>query len=331
MLKKCKLLLWFLLIIIFFGNIIISKTANAWGFWAHKRINRIAVFTLPVDMIGFFKENIDYITDHSVDADKRRHSSKDEAPKHYIDIDHYCNFPHACVPKNWQDAVEKFSTDTLMAYGTSPWNLKESYKNLVFAFKSLNTNRILRECADFGHYLADIHVPLHTTVNYNGQLSGQKGIHAFWETRIPELLGENYDYFVGKAKYVNNIEEKIWEIVYESSSAVDSVLNFEKKLSKEFESDKIKTFEERAQTVAETYSEEYTVAYNEMLLDMSHRRLRTSIINLGSFWLTAWVDAGQPDLSELTAYKKTEEEIRQEEELNRQYKNEKIKGREHPH
>jgi len=313
------------------GSIIIVKNANAWGFWAHKRINRIAVFTLPVEMIGFFKENIDYITDHSVDADKRRHSVEDEAPKHYIDIDHYCKFPHGCVPQDWTEAVEKFSVDTLVAYGTSPWNLKESYNDLVYAFKSLNTYRILRESADFGHYLGDIHVPLHTTVNYNGQLSGQKGIHAFWETRIPELLGEDYDYFVGKAKYINNIEEKIWEIIYDSSAAVDSVLSFEKTLSQEFESDKIKTYEERAQTVAETFSKEYTMAYNQMLMDMSERRLRTSIVNLGSFWLTAWVDAGQPDLSQLTAYQITEEEIKEQEELNRQYQNEKIKGREHPH
>jgi len=331
MFKNNKPLLCILLITFFIGSIFISKTASAWGFWAHKRINRIAVFTLPVEIIGFFKENIDYITDHSVDADKRRHAVEDEAPKHYIDIDHYCNFPHACVPKDWQQAVEKFSADTLQAYGTSPWNLVFSYKDLVKAFQSLNTNRILRECADFGHYLADIHVPLHTTVNYNGQLTDQKGIHAFWETRVPELLGEDYDYFVGKAVYINNIEAKIWEIVYESSAAVDSVLSFEKQLNQEFDSDKIKTFEERAQTVTETYSEGYTVAYNKMLLDMTERRLRTSVINLGSFWFSAWIDAGQPDLSKLTAYKITEEEIKAQEELDRQYKNEKIKGREHPH
>jgi len=328
---KRNFLIWLLVTAFLLGSIIIAKNANAWGFWAHKRINRIAVFTLPVEMIGFFKENIDYITDHSVDADKRRHSVEDEAPKHYIDIDHYCKFPHGCVPQDWTEAVEKFSVDTLVAYGTSPWNLKESYNDLVYAFKSLNTYRILRESADFGHYLGDIHVPLHTTVNYNGQLSGQKGIHAFWETRIPELLGEDYDYFVGKAKYIDNIEEKIWEIIYDSSAAVDSVLSFEKTLSQEFESDKIKTYEERAQTVAETFSKEYTMAYNQMLMDMSERRLRTSIVNLGSFWLTAWVDAGQPDLSQLTAYQITEEEIKEQEELNRQYQNEKIKGREHPH
>jgi len=282
-------------------------------------------------MIGFFKEHIEFITEKSVAPDMRRHAVEDEAPKHYIDIDHYCNFPHACVPKDFDEAANKFSLDTLTAYGTAPWNLKIAYSDLVKAFETLNSNRILRECAEFGHYLADIHVPLHTTKNYNGQLTGQKGIHAFWESRIPELLGENYDYFVGKAVYVADIEEKIWEIVYESSAAVDSVLTFEKQLSQEFESDQIKAFEERAQTVVETYSEGYSKAYNDMIDDMAERRLRASIINLGSFWFTAWVDAGQPDLAKLTSYVETEEDIKAEEELKRQYQEEKIKGREHPH
>jgi len=308
-----------------------SKQVQAWGFWAHKRINRIAVFTLPVEMIGFFKEHIEFITEKSVSPDMRRHAVEGEAPKHYIDIDHYCSFPHACVPKDFDEAANLFSLDTLTAYGTAPWNLKDAYYDLVRAFESLNANKILRECAEFGHYLADIHVPLHTTKNYNGQLTGQKGIHAFWESRIPELLGEDYDYFVGKAVYVDNIEEKIWEIVYESSAAVDSVLNFEKKLSQEFESDQIKAFEERAQTVVETYSEAYSKAYNTMIENMSERRLRTSIINLGSFWFTAWVDAGQPDLGKISSYVETEEDIKAEEELKRQYREEKIKGREHPH
>lgn len=326
-----KIVLSALIIILVSSCIFCSKQVQAWGFWAHKRINRIAVFTLPVEMIGFFKEHIEFITEKSVAPDMRRHAVEGEAPKHYIDIDHYCKFPHACVPKDFDEAAKLFSVDTLTAYGTAPWNLKIAYYDLVKSFETLNSNKILRQCAEFGHYLADIHVPLHTTKNYNGQLTGQKGIHAFWESRIPELLGEDYDYFVGKAVYVDNIEEKIWEIVYDSSAAVDSVLNFEKKLSQEFESDQIKAFEQRAQTVTETYSEAYSTAYNTMIENMSERRLRTSIINLGSFWFTAWVDAGQPDLSKISTYVETEEDIKAEEELKRQYREEKIKGREHPH
>jgi len=309
----------------------VHQYAYAWGFWAHKRINRVAVFTLPVEMIGFFKENIEYVTEHAVDADKRRYAVDGEAPKHYIDIDHYCSFPHDCVPKNYEEAKAYFSEDTLQAYGTSPWNLEKEYAMMVSSFKSKDPKRILKRCSDFGHYLGDIHVPLHTTINYNGQLTGQKGIHGFWESRIPELLGEDYDYYIGKAVYIDNISEKIWEIVMSSSAAVDSVLLYEAKLTEEYETDKKYSFENRGEQFMKTYSADFTEDYNRMLADMSHRRLRLSIINLGSFWYTAWKDAGSPDLMDLTSIEFTEEELKEMEELDKQFKDGKIKGREHWH
>src|ERR1044071_7028843 len=90
-----------------------------WGFFGHKRINRIAVFTLPPEMLGFFKEHIEYITEHAVDPDKRRYAVDDEAQRHYIDIDHYAHNdldPFENVPRKWDDAIAKFTEDTLQAY-----------------------------------------------------------------------------------------------------------------------------------------------------------------------------------------------------------------------
>lgn len=311
------------------STILSHQYAYAWGFWAHKRINRVAVFTLPVEMIGFFKENIEYVTEHAVDPDKRRYAVDGEAPKHYIDIDYFCDFPHDCMPKDYEEAVKQFSEDTLMAYGTSPWNLEREYHMLKKAFASKNPKRILKRSADFGHYLGDLHVPLHTTINYNGQLTGQKGIHGFWESRVPELFGEDYDYYIGKARYIDDIKQEIWDIVMSSSAAVDSVLLFESKLTEKYETDKKYSFEERGEQFMKTYSAEFSKDYNYLLADMAHRRMRMSIINLGSFWYTAWVDAGSPDLSELTSIEFTEEEIEEMEKLDKQFREGKIKGREH--
>ena len=93
-----------------------------------------------------------------------------------------------------------------------------------------NFDRILSLSSDLGHYIADAHVPLHTTENYNGQLTNQKGIHGFWESRIPEISAEEYDYLLGTAVYVADPLKEAWRIVKESNSAVDSVLKFEKEL-----------------------------------------------------------------------------------------------------
>ncbi len=318
-----------LLILLFVLGLNVLTTEASWGFWAHKRINRVAVFTLPTELIGFFKENLEYVTQHAVDPDKRRYAVEDEAPKHYIDIDHYCEWPHTCVPRKWEDAVEVFTEDTLKKYGTSPWNLEKEYRKMVNAFKAKDSRRILKYCSDFGHYVGDLHVPLHTTLNYNGQLSGQKGIHGFWESRIPELFGEDYDYFVGRAEYIEDVPGKIWEIVLSSSAAVDSVLSFEANLTEEFPADQKFSFEDRGELNMQTYSFEFSDEYNKMMDDMSHRRLRMTVINLGSFWYSAWVDAGSPDLTELMTIELTEEELEKQKELDKQFRNGKIKGRDH--
>ena len=161
-----------------------STTNNMWGFFGHKKINRLAVFTLPPEMFSFYKEHIEFLTEHAVDPDKRRYATEGEAPRHYIDIDHYGKDPFKIMPKKWNDAVAKFTKDTLYAYGIVPWHIQTIYYRLVNAFEEKNIDYILKNSSDLGHYVADSHVPLHTTKNYDGQLTGQKGIHAFWEWPI---------------------------------------------------------------------------------------------------------------------------------------------------
>src|SRR3954467_7166754 len=94
--------------------------AYGWGFWAHKRINRMACFTLPPQLFNFYKNHIDFITAHAVDPDRRRYADPEEAPRHFIDIDHYGSNPFDSIPKYWKDAVAKYSEDSLNKYGIVP-------------------------------------------------------------------------------------------------------------------------------------------------------------------------------------------------------------------
>lgn len=304
----------------------------SWGFFGHKKINRMAVFTLPPEMIGFYKKNIEYITEHAVDPDKRRYSTEGEAARHYIDIDHYMhdgNDPFEIMPKQWNKAIEKFTEDTLQAYGIVPWHVNLMVMRLTKAFEEKDVDKILRVSADLGHYIGDSHVPLHTTENYNGQLTNQKGIHGFWESRIPELKAKDYDFFVGRAVYVENILEDEWATVKESFGAKDSVLEIEQKLNNEFPSDRKYAFENRGAVIMRTYSEDYSNTYHELLNGMVERRLTQSIIKVGSYWYTAWVNAGQPDLNKLMEKTPSQQLIEEDVELNKLFDNNKIKGREH--
>ena len=317
-------------IILIFLFLLSYLPSYCWGFFAHQKINYYAVFMLPPEMMILFKPNIVFLSEHAIDPDKRRYAVADEGPRHYIDIDKYGQYPYPELPRRWEDAVNKFGKDSLMQHGIVPWHIQVMLQRLTAAFKEKNFSRIMKNSAEIGHYIADAHVPLHASSNHNGQFTNQKGIHGFWESRAPELLAEKqWDFFIGKAQYLKNPGEFIWARVLESALAADSVLRFEKDLTNQFSADQKYSFEERNGVVIRQYSTAFTLAYNNKLDGMIERRMRQSIAAIASFWYTAWINAGQPDLKGLTKQKLSDNELKEFEELNTRWNSGgKIIGRE---
>ena len=304
--------------------ILVGVRGYSWGFYGHRLINFQAVFLLPPEMIAFYKPNIEFISSHAVDPDKRRYAVSEEGPRHYIDIDRYRG---TIIPRSWSKAVEKFTEDTLKSHGIVPWWIQVMQARLTKAFRENNVHAILKLSAETGHYLGDAHVPLHTSSNHNGQFTNQQGIHGFWESRIPEIFAETeWDLFNDRALYIRNPLEFIWKRVEESAKASDSVLKFERILNNRFTPDRKYAFENRNGKIIRQYSNEYSRAYNEMLDGMVERRLRQSVFAVASFWYTAWVNAGQPDLKKLNRKELSEVEQIEFNALEMKWKNEKIKG-----
>lgn len=319
---------WAFVLLIVFTSFWPHQT-QAWGFFGHQLINRMAVFCLPPEMVVFYKYHIRYITENSVNPDRRRYAVKGEAPRHYIDIDIYGDSAVYNMPRYWNQAVEKYTEDTLQKHGIVPWHINAVKYRLADAFKRENAQDILRISADLGHYIADANVPLHTTVNYNGQLSGQYGIHGFWESRLPELFADEYDFFVGRAAYVPNVQLKAWEAVSNAHLALDSVLRFEKELTERMGESRKFSFEERGNVTMKTYSMDFSRAYHEALNGQVERRMRASIKMVADIWYTAWVDGGQPNLKKLLG-KISEEEIKEMEEREKEeWKEKNFPAREH--
>ncbi|MCB0547626.1 MAG: hypothetical protein KDD19_08555 [Phaeodactylibacter sp.] len=374
----------------------------------------MAVFTLPPEMIGFYKKNIEFITEHAVDPDKRRYATRHEAVRHYIDIDHWGVYPFPEVPRDWTEALMKFTevgvlpsagdtlrlyrdtvreqafinldysgvklsapyqtayrdffeqqirpqyyedewkvdcdalgalfglgpgsldcrsayaVDHFSEYGIVPYHLLQMQYRLTEAFREKDHGRILRLSAEMGHYIGDAHVPLHTTENYNGQMTNQVGIHAFWESRIPELFAdEQYDFFVGRAEYIDDPSAYFWEAVLASHQLLDSVLMVERELSETFPEDKQYCYEERLGLTIRTQCREYARAYHQRLSGMVEARMRASVHAIGSSWYTAWVDAGQPALPAFGEYEPSVAERQEWEELQRQAQGGQSKGRAH--
>lgn len=272
----------------------------SWGFHAHRTVNKSAVYTLPKELSSFFLTHIDEIESRSILADKRRYIDTSEACKHYIDLDLYGLNPFDTIPVMWKEAKERFTLDTLKNRGILPWVITWEYKKLVWAMDSGTATDVINTAANLGHYVADACVPLHTTSNYNGQFSNQHGVHALWESRIPESFSQDYDYYVGKAVYLNDPIDYTWMLIEESFNLVDSTLSIEKKLSSQYSSDdKYRPMSKNGKIIHE-YTNEFINDYESSLDGMVEKRMKSAIRALGSYWYSALIDAGQPDLTLLT-------------------------------
>lgn len=276
----------------YFLLLILLVISPEWGFFAHKKINYLAVFTLPPSLFPFYKKNIAFIEEEAVAPDKRRYVIKQEGSRHYIDLDYYDSIPSY----HWQQAEEQYSGDSLRAHGVLPWHLYLLSQKLTTAFLNKDHHSILRLSADVGHYIADAHVPLHTVSNYNGQFTDQEGIHGFWESRLPELFSGEYNFLTGRAEYIPNIKTAMWNTVISSFNLSDSVLKVEKRLSQSISPDKKFSFEERGNSLIKVFSEGYSRRYHTALHGMVERQMRKAVKLTGSFWYTCWVNAGQPVL-----------------------------------
>lgn len=283
--------------IILMLSIIIMITLSAWGFYPHKIINTNAIFTLPPALNDFYKRNLTKIRDYAVNADKRVYIDPKESPRHFIDLDQIAHKDSIQIP--WNKAKEKYNEKLLMSRGIVPWQIEKSFIQLRNAFYKKDSYRIIKVSADLGHYTADAHVPLHTTSNYNGQQTNQIGIHALWETRLPEKYSKKYNLYVGPANYIDNVLDYAWSIVMESNALLDSVLQLEQYLSQKLPKILHKSYILRGQQIQTNYSDYYVETYHQQLNGMVHKRMKKSIHAIGSLWFTAWVDAGQPDLSYL--------------------------------
>lgn len=278
----------------------VPKGTYSWGFFAHRFINFHAVFLLPTEMIAFYKSNVHYLSEHAVDPDKRRYILPDEAPRHYIDLDRFKRNDSLLLPRKWEKAVEQYSTDTLHAHGIVPWWIQVVKANLTKAFAEKDRVAILKYSADIGHYIGDAHVPLHASSNHNGQMTNQIGIHGFWESRLPELFAAQYDMLIDRAVYIRDPLAFIWERIDQSAAAADTVLSIEKHLSTANHDQHIFSYEKRNGKYERIYAVDYAAQYHRALNGMVERRIRASTHAIASFWYTAWVDAGQPNLSEIS-------------------------------
>ncbi|MFY0643550.1 MAG: S1/P1 Nuclease [Bacteroidia bacterium] len=244
---------------------------------------------MPEHLFELYRPFASEIEEWATKADQRRYIVPQEGAKHYIDIDYYeASSPLDTIIKPWHQLLVLQSLDTTYKHGILPWSIQEVYHRLRESFAMKDTNAIIKLSADLGHYVADAHVPLHTTSNYNGQLSNQHGIHGLWETRLPSLYMDSYELIIPPARYIASIDSCVWKTIEESFAAKDSVLGFEKQLA---EKEVRFGYENKGGRTVKVYSKHYCELYNSSLNNMVERRYKKAIHTVASLWFSAWLDA----------------------------------------
>jgi hypothetical protein len=263
-----------LLILLFTNN------TSAWGYKGHSLINKKAVESLPSEMNGF-KKWADFITEHASDPDKRRDSDSTEFPKHFIDIDFYKEFRQGKMVEDKAKLSAIYSDSTVRSMGILPWATINTFNNLVEAFKSKDKAKSLLYASDLGHYVADAHQPMHNIMNYDGQLTGQKGIHARYEEKMIDMFSGEMDNIIDpfSVKRIDKPLEYIFTYIFNSNS-VAPVL---------FDADNF-AFKESGSRENESY---YNILWFRTKY-VTKIQFNMAAQDLASLIYTAWIKAGKP-------------------------------------
>ena len=251
-----------------------------WGEEGHKTTNAIAVSAMADGKLRRFMERqISQLEAHAMDADNAKNHDPKEKPRHFFDFDEYGEFPFPELPEDFDEAVAKFSEKTVRKNGIVPWQVEITYKELIQAMKAQDAQETVRLAAWLGHYVGDCHVPFHTTANHDGQLTGQKGLHSYFESTVLSKFVAPSDIKPKKTQSVKlgPVHKLAFEWARESHLAVQTLLLADRAARDSQGNRNIKQFALVARPVA---------------ID----RLTKGSGRLAQLWQSAWLEAGSPDL-----------------------------------
>lgn len=283
-----------------FVGLLLILFCSSWGYLVHRTVAQLAIYQLPKGMRNFFWMNKDSIVSQSIRPDVRRNTVKTEWPRHFIDVEAYGDSALWKIPTHLPEAIQQYSLDTLRKYGIVPYVVQEVMGQLTEAFRKGDKDSILFYAIDLCHYIGDANVPLHTSVNYDGQMTGQRGLHALWESTVPDQLMDTYKLRDGhKAKYVADPAASIWESVRRANGLVQQMIDEEKEAEKGLPDSVIHRMEHRYGKDMKVFTPAFGKIYGVRLGTMVNDQLLHSADQIADFWYTAWVNGGKPDLDAL--------------------------------
>jgi hypothetical protein len=262
--------------------LVAPRPAAAWGIEVHKFIMARAIALLPSEIRPYFQKYDDGIVEHAGDPDLWRTVGwAEEPPRHFVDMDAYGAYPFKELPHDYDEAVKRYGLDFVLKNGTLPWRSEEIYKKLVEAFTQkapYSRENIRLFSSVISHYVADAHQPFHAALNYDGQLTGQWGVHSRFESELFARYESKLHLSPSLPAAVGNSREFVFAALSTSFSLVQPVLDADK----------------AAVGDREFYDDEYFDQFFGRVKPILERRLSDSIGAVAAFIRDAWVEAGRP-------------------------------------
>jgi hypothetical protein len=260
----------------------VPRPAAAWGFAAHRYITARAIALLPAAIRPFFEKFEGQIVEHSIDPDLWRTAGfEEEPPRHFVDMDAYGPYPFTSLPRAFDEAVLRYGRDVVLKNGTLPWRTHEIQDKLVEAFTQkagYSRENIKFFSSVISHYVADAHVPFHAAVNYDGQLTGQSGIHARFEAELFERYQQTLKVEPRALVPVTDAHAFVFDALLASFPLVQPVLDADK----------------AAAAGRDEYDDEYFEMFFGKVKPIVERRLSDAITHVASMIAAAWEKAGRP-------------------------------------
>ncbi|HEX5483848.1 MAG TPA: hypothetical protein VFZ08_14595 [Terriglobia bacterium] len=257
-----------------------SPLALAWGPEAHRLVIDWTLQTLPPGVQGYFQANRQILFEHANDPERWTKNDRYEQFRHYIYLDTYGRFPYLKLPHVYKEAVARYGKGRIGHNGTLPWQIGEYSLRLTNDFRQQKWNQALEDAAALGFYVTEAHDPLQTTENHNGQLTGQTGLAARFGTELVDRY-KNFIFFrATPAVKINDPTEYAFQTVLEANTWVNRIL-----------------FEDRnALDSLPDYNDDYYDRFYTSVSSILMQELGRAAHDAGSYWYTAWLNAGQPPL-----------------------------------
>ena len=258
------------------------QCAAAWGRNAQKLVLNQAIDTLPPDIRPFFDANRWYLLQHVLDPLDAAAKTPAERRNDHLYLDKYGRFPFDALPRNYKVAVDKYGKSKLQANGLLPWQIGVYSQKLTEEMKSGHWDEARLDAAILANYVAEDHDPFSTTENYDGRLTSQMGVNERFGTALVDRYSSFFPMRPNDAAYINDPTDHAFEVCLSSHSWLETILLADR----------------NAYIAGKSYSyndEYYDRFYNQAAATLI-RQLSEASTDVGSYWLTAWINAGRPQL-----------------------------------